>query len=136
MELLYVEKKRKIDMEMFWDYVIVFLVGGLICLIGQILIITTKITAARILVVFLLIGTVLQAIGIYEPISEFAKAGINVPIVGFGASVAKGAIAAVKSKGVLGIFSGGLEATAAGIAAAVFFAFIFALIFRARTKKD
>ena len=123
-------------MEMFLTYLTVFAVGGLVCLIGQILIITTKITSSRILVIFLLAGTLLQAVGIYEPISEFAKAGINVAIVGFGASVAKGAIAAVKSKGVLGIFSGGLEATAAGIAAAVVFAFLFALIFKPHTKKD
>ncbi|MGI5841714.1 MAG: SpoVA/SpoVAEb family sporulation membrane protein [Christensenellales bacterium] len=123
-------------METLIKYLIVFLVGGFICLIGQILIIKTKITAARILLLFLLSGVVFQTIGIYEPISEFAKAGINVPIVGFGASIAKGAINAVKSKGLIGILSGGLTATAAGISAAVFFAFIFAIIFRSRTKKD
>lgn len=120
---------------MLIDYLWVFLVGGFVCMIGQILVIKTKITTARILVIFELLGVLLQAIGIFEPISAFAKAGINVPIIGFGASLAKGAIGAVKSKGVLGVFSGGLEATAAGIAAAVLFAFIFSLIFRARTKK-
>ena len=120
---------------MLIDYLWVFLVGGFVCMIGQILVIKTKITTARILVIFELLGVFLQAIGIFEPISAFAKAGINVPIIGFGASLAKGAIGAVKSKGVLGVFSGGLEATAAGIAAAVLFAFIFSLIFRARTKK-
>lgn len=116
-------------------YLWVFLIGGAICMIGQILIIKTNITSARILVLFEMIGVLLQAIGVYDYISEFARAGVNVPIIGFGASLAKGAIGAVKAKGVLGIFTGGLEATAAGIAAAVFFAFIFALIFKSKTKK-
>lgn len=123
-------------MDMFLTYLYVFLIGGFVCFIGQILIIKTKITSSRILVTFLVLGVFLQAIGVYEPISEFAKAGINVPIIGFGASLAKGVIGAVKSKGFLGIFSGGLEATAAGVAAAVGFAFLFALIFRPHTKKD
>lgn len=123
-------------MEMFLNYLWVFLIGGFICMIGQILVIKTKITTARILVIFELLGVLLATIGIYEPISSFAKAGINVPIVGFGASLARGAIEAVKAKGILGIFTGGLEATAGGIAAAVLFAFIFALIFRAKTKKS
>ena len=116
-------------------YLWVFLVGGLICMIGQILIIKTNITSARILVTFVLAGVFLEAIGVFDYISAFARAGINVPIVGFGASLAKGAIGAVKAKGLIGAFTGGLEATAGGIAAAVLFAFIFALIFKARTKK-
>ena len=116
-------------------YLWVFLIGGVICAIGQLLIITTKITSSRILVLFELVGLVLAAIGIYEPISAFAKAGINVPIVGFGASLATGAINAVKSSGFLGIFTGGLMATAGGIAAAVGFAFLFGLIFSSHTKK-
>jgi len=122
-------------MEIALNYLWVFLVGGFVCLLGQILVIKTKITTARILVTFELLGVLLQTVGIYEPISNFAKAGINVPIVGFGASLAKGAIGAVKANGVLGIFTGGLQATAGGIAAAVGFAFLFALIFKARTKK-
>lgn len=122
-------------MEIALNYLWVFLVGGFVCLLGQILVIKTKITTARILVTFELLGVLLQTIGIYEPISNFAKAGINVPIIGFGASLAKGAIGAVKANGVLGIFTGGLQATAGGIAAAVGFAFLFALIFKARTKK-
>lgn len=105
-------------------------------MIGQILIIRTNITSARILVTFELVGVFLQAIGIYDPISAFAKAGINVPIIGFGASLAKGAIGAVKAKGFIGAFTGGLEAVAGGLAAAVGFAFLFALIFRAKTKKN
>lgn len=115
-------------------YLWVFLIGGFICMLGQMLIIYTNITSARILVTFVLIGVILQAFNIFAPISEFAKAGINVPIIGFGASLAKGAMGAVKSKGLLGAFTGGLEATAAGIAAAIIFAFIFALIFKSKTK--
>ena len=122
-------------MDVFLDYLWVFLIGGAICMIGEILIITTNITSARILVTFELVGVFLQAIGVYDYISDFAKAGVNVPIVGFGASLAKGAIGAVKTHGFLGIFTGGLSATAGGIAAAVGFAFLFALIFKSRTKK-
>jgi len=112
----------------------VFLIGGFVCMLGEVLLIYTNITSARILVTFVLIGVALQAFGIFDPISQFAKAGINVPIVGFGASLAKGAISAVKSRGLIGAFTGGLEATAGGIAAAVLFAFIFALIFKSKTK--
>lgn len=104
-------------------------------MIGEILIITTNITSARILVSFELLGVFLQAIGVFDYISAFAKAGINVPIIGFGASLAKGVIGAVKTHGLLGIFTGGLTATAGGIAAAIFFAFLFALIFKSHTKK-
>ena len=112
----------------------VFLIGGFVCMLGEVLLIYTNITSARILVTFVLIGVALQAFGIFDPISQFAKAGINVPIVGFGASLAKGAISAVRSRGLIGAFTGGLEATAGGIAAAVLFAFIFALIFKSKTK--
>lgn len=115
-------------------YLWAFLIGGLVCAIGQLLIITTKITSSRILVTFVLIGVVLQAVGIFDPISDFAGAGINVPIIGFGASLAKGAIGAVKSSGILGVFTGGLTATAGGIAAAVGFAFLWGLIFKSHTK--
>lgn len=115
-------------------YLWVFLIGGFICMLGEMLLIYTNITSARILVTFVLIGVILQAFNIFAPISKFAKAGINVPIIGFGASLAKDAINAVQSKGLLGAFTGGLEATAGGIAAAVIFAFLFALIFRSRTK--
>ncbi len=115
-------------------YLWVFLIGGFICMLGQVLIIYTNITSARILVTFVLIGVVLQAFNIFDPIAQFAKAGINVPIIGFGASLAKGAMSAVESKGLLGAFTGGLEATAGGIAAAVLFAFLFSLIFKSKTK--
>lgn len=119
----------------WYVYLIVFGIGGLVCLFGQILIIKTKITTARILVLFELIGVVLEACQIFDPISEFCKAGINVPIIGFGASLARGAINAVKTRGILGVFTGGLEACAGGIAAAIGFGFIFGIIFRAKTKK-
>lgn len=119
----------------WYEYLIVFGVGGLICMLGQILIITTKITTARILVLFEMIGVFLAGIGVYEPLSEFAKAGINVPIVGFGASLARGAINAVKTQGILGIFTGGLASVAGGLAAAIGFGFLFGSIFKAKTKK-
>lgn len=102
-------------MEMFLTYLKVFAVGGLICMLGQILIIKTKITSSRILVLFVCIGAVLEAVGLYEPIANFAKAGATVPITGFGRSLAKGAIQGVKEMGFLGAFAGGLTATAAGI---------------------
>ena len=119
----------------WYEYLIVFAFGGFICMIGQILIITTKITTARILVLFEMIGVFLAAIGIYEPLSAIFKAGINVPIIGFGASLAKGAINAVKAQGILGVFTGGLGAVAGGIAAAIGFGFLFGMVFKAKTKK-
>ena len=122
-------------MDIFILYLKVFLVGGFICMIGQLLIIKTNLTSARILVLFVCLGAVLEALGLYEPIVNFASAGATVPITGFGRSLAKGAIDAVKEKGVLGIFTGGLTATSGGIAASVIFAYIFALIFNSKTKK-
>ena len=103
-------------------------------MIGQILVITTNMTTSRILVTFVMVGVILQAFKLFQTISDFVNAGINVPIIGFGASLARGAMEAVEEGGVLGIFTGGLKATAGGIAAAVFFAFIFALIFKSKTK--
>lgn len=122
-------------MEYFLNYLYVFLIGGFVCMLGQILVIRTNMTTSRILVSFVLLGVILEATTAYDYIYSVAQAGVSVPIVGFGASLAKGAISAVRTKGILGIFTGGLEATAGGIAAAVIFAFIFSLIFRARTKK-
>ena len=118
-----------------WDYVISFLIGGFICFLAQILVIRTKITTARILVLFLIIGMVLELLNVYSPFKEFAKAGASVPIIGFGASLARGAIMAAKEQGILGIFTGGLTATAGGISIAIFASFIFALIFSSKTKK-
>ncbi len=116
-------------------YLKVFLVGGFICMLGQLLIIKTNLTSARILVLFVVIGAILEAFGLYEPIVNFAGAGATVPITGFGRSLAKGAIQAVKERGILGVFTGGLTATAGGIAAAVIFAYLFGLIFSSKTKK-
>ena len=122
-------------MEIFLLYLRVFVVGGFICMLGQLLIIKTNLTSARILVLFVILGGIIEAFGLYEPLINFASAGATVPITGFGRSLAKGVIDAIKEKSVLGIFTGGLTATAGGIAAAVIFAYIFALIFSSRTKK-
>jgi len=114
----------------------VFAVGGSICLVGQVLVITTKMTSARILVAFLLTGVLLEGIGVYQYVVDFAGAGATVPIIGFGQSLARGAIEGGNAEGILGVIKGGLEATSAGIAVAVAFAFLFSLIFRSRTKKS
>ncbi|MGN1223075.1 MAG: SpoVA/SpoVAEb family sporulation membrane protein [Christensenellales bacterium] len=121
---------------MLLTYLQVFLVGGFICFLGQILILKTKMTSARILVLFLLLGIFLEAIDVYDPIVEFGKAGATVPIVGFGRTLAKGVINHVTSSGIMGIFTGGLAATATGIGAAIFFSFVFALIFSSHTKRS
>lgn len=111
-----------------------FFVGGFICLIGQVLIDYTKLTPARILVSFVVSGVVLTAIGIYEPIVDFAGAGATVPLTGFGYSLAKGVEEGVLQSGLLGALYGGLTATAAGITASVFFGLLMALIFRPGDK--
>ncbi len=116
-------------------YLKVFLVGGFICMIGQILIITTKMTSARILVTFLLFGVFLEAIKVFEPLKEFAGSGVTVPIMGFGYSLAKGAIEGAETGGILGVLQGGLTATAAGITVAVVIAFLVSLFCSSKTKK-
>lgn len=120
---------------MLLTYLKVFLVGGFICMLGQILIIKTNMTSSRILVLFVCIGAVMEAFGLYDPIVNFASAGAKVPITGFGRSLAKGAIESIKEKGLLGVLTGGLTATAGGITGAVIFAYIFSLIFSSKTKK-
>ena len=115
-------------MEMLMEYLKVFLTGGIICSIGQILIDKTKLTPARILVIFVTLGAILTAFGIYGPILEFGKAGATVPISGFGYSLANGVKEAVDEMGFLGIFIGGVKATSAGIAAAVVFGFFASLV--------
>lgn len=117
------------------DYLVSFLVGGFICALAQILVVRTSITTSRILVLFLVIGIILETVGVYPYFREFAKAGASVPIIGFGSTLAKGAIEGAKALGFLGVLTGGLKAAAGGIAAAIFFAFIFALIFSSRTKR-
>ena len=116
------------------DYAKAFLVGGLLCLIGQLLIDKTKLTPARILVSYVIIGVVLGALGIYEPIAEFGGAGATVPLTGFGYNLAKGVKEAVSQQGFLGIFTGGLKACSAGIAVAIFAGLLAALIFRPKDK--
>ena len=116
------------------DYIKAFLVGGAFCLIGQILIDKTKLTPARILVSFVVIGVFLGAVGIYKPIVDFAGAGATVPLTGFGYNLAKGVKEAVDEKGFLGIFIGGIRSAAGGIAAAVFFGALVGLIFKPRNK--
>lgn len=116
------------------DYLKAFLVGGTFCLIGQILIDKTKLTPARILVSFVVIGVLLSAVGIYEPIVEFAGAGASVPLTGFGHNLARGVREAVQKDGFLGIFTGALKACAGGITAAIVAGLLASLIFKARDK--
>ena len=116
------------------DFLKAFLVGGSICLIGQILIDKTKLTPARILVSFVVIGVVLGAIGLYEPLIEFAGAGASVPLTGFGNLIAKGVRKAIDKDGFLGIFTGGLTAAAGGITAAIVAGLIASFIFKPKDK--
>lgn len=122
-------------METVIMYLKVFLVGGALCLIGQILIDRTGLTPARILTLYVVSGLVLGALGLYEPLAEFAGAGATVPLTGFGNALAKGVRKAVEEKGIIGAFTGPLCASAAGIGAAVFFGLITAALFRAKDKK-
>lgn len=113
-----------------------FVVGGLICVIGQILIDKTKLTPARILVLFVTTGTILGGLGIYKYLVDFAGAGATVPLTGFGYNLAKGAIEGVKESGIVGVFTGGVKASAGGIAAAVFFGYLASLISKPKMKKQ
>ncbi|MDY5677363.1 MAG: stage V sporulation protein AE [Eubacteriales bacterium] len=122
-------------METFLMFVKAFAVGGGICLIGQVIIDFTHLTNGRILVIFLLLGAILQAFGLYQPLIEWAGAGASVPISGFGCALVKGAVEAAKTEGIVGAFTGGLKACATGITTAVFFGYLVALIFKPRTKQ-
>lgn len=117
-------------MEILINCLKAFLVGGTFCLIGQLLIDYTKLTPARILVSFVVAGVILSAVGLYKPLVEFAGAGATVPLTGFGHSLAEGVRKAVNENGFIGIFMGGLTATSAGIAAAIVFGYLMALIFK------
>lgn len=121
-------------MDIVLMYVKAFFVGGLICVIGQVLILKTQLTSARILVGYVTAGVILGALGIYKPIIDFAGAGATVPLTGFGYSLAHGAIEAVKSEGILGAFTGGVMSAAGGISAAVFFGYLAAIIFKPKMK--
>lgn len=116
------------------EYLYAFLVGGLLCAIGQVLIDYTKLTPARILVAYVVAGVILGGIGLYEPLVKFAGAGATVPLTGFGYLLSKGVKEAVAEKGLLGAMTGGFTAAAAGITAAVVFGFIIALIFKPKDK--
>ena len=116
------------------DYIKAFIIGGILCAIGQILIDKTKLTPARILVSYVVIGVILGGIGIYKPLVDFAGAGATVPLTGFGFSLAKGVKEAINEIGFLGIFTGGLKATAGGIAAAIVAGLLASLLFKAKDK--
>ena len=117
------------------DYLNAFLCGGILCAIGQSLIDKTKLTPARILTGYVVAGVLLSALGLYQPLVDWGGAGATVPLTGFGHSLAKGVAKAVAEKGWLGVFTGGLTATAGGITAAVVFAVIMALIFKPGDKR-
>lgn len=116
------------------EYINAFWVGGLICVIGQILIDKTKLTPARILVLFVVLGVALSAIGVYEPLVEFAGAGASVPLSGFGHAMATGVKEAIDKNGPLGILTGGLIASSAGVEAAILFGYLGSLIARTKEK--
>ena len=116
------------------EYLKAFVVGGLICVVGQILIDRTRLTPAKILVTFVTVGVILQLLGLYEPLVNYAGAGATVPLTGFGYNLCKGAQKAVSEKGFIGIFTGGFTAGAAGLCAAVVFGFLAALIFKPKAK--
>ncbi len=115
-------------------YLFVFITGGIICAIGQVLIDKTKITPARILSLFVTLGVILTFLGIYEPIVNFGKSGATVPISGFGYSLFKGTVKAIEEKGFIGIFTGGITATSGGIAAAIVFGFLASLFAKPSLK--
>ena len=118
------------------DYLKAFLVGGAICMLGQLLIDKTRLTPARILVCYVVLGVILGGAGVYDKLVDFAGAGATVPLTGFGNTLAKGVREAVKEQGILGALTGGLKASAAGIAAAVFFGFLAALLCNPKDKSS
>ena len=113
-----------------------FVVGGAICIIAQILIDKTKLTSARILVLYVTVGTILGGLGIYKLLVDFAGAGATVPLTGFGYNLSKGVISEIKSTGFIGVFTGGLKASSGGIAAAIFFGYIASLVAKPKIKKQ
>ena len=121
-------------MEIIWLYIKAFLVGGAFCMLGQIIIDRSKLTPARILTSYVVAGVILGALGVYQPLADWAGAGATVPLTGFGNLLAKGVKQAVEEDGVLGILSGGFRAASAGLGAAVFFGLIVSLIGKPRDK--
>ena len=124
------------DEVMFTDFINAFWVGGLICVIGQLLIDYTKLTPARIMVIYVCSGVLLGALGLYQPIVDFAGSGATVPLSGFGNLLAKGVREAIDKDGFLGIFTGGMSSAAAGITAALVFGLIAALLFKPKDKNQ
>ncbi len=116
------------------DYLKAFVIGGLICVIGQILIDKTKLTPARILVAYVVAGVFLELFGLYEPLVDFAGAGATVPLTGFGYNLAKGVMRAVSDKGLLGVLEGGFSACSVGLGAAVVFGLISSILFKPKSK--
>ena len=121
-------------MTLFFSLIKAFAVGGLLCVAGQLLLLRTNLTSARILVVYVVAGVTLTALGLYKPLVDFAGAGATVPLTGFGYSLAMGAIEAVHEQGLVGAFTGGIVNTAGGIAAAIVFGLLNALLFKPRPK--
>ena len=119
---------------MLLTYITVFIVGGIICLIAQIMMDYFKMQTPYVMVTYVSLGAVLTFLGLYEPIVKFGEAGATVPIIGFGYSLAKGVIKGIESDGFLGIFTGGITATAGGVAAAIFFGYIISVIFNPKAK--
>lgn len=122
-------------MELFWEYVKAFLVGGAICVAGQLLIDFTKLTPARILVTFVVLGVVLGALGVYQPLVDWAGGGASIPLTGWGNTIAKSTLEAVREEGIYGALIGGLKGSAGGVAAAIFFGFVIAVIFKPKAKE-
>lgn len=116
------------------DYIYAFIIGGLFCIVGQILIDKTKLTPARILVSYVVIGVILGGCGLYEPLIDFAGAGATVPLTGFGYTLSKGVREAIAESGFIGVLTGGLKATAGGITAAIIVGLLVSLLFRAKDK--
>ena len=119
---------------MLLTYIKVFIVGGIICLIAQFMMDYFKMQSGYVMVTYVSLGAVLTFLGLYEPIVKFGEAGATVPIIGFGYSLAKGVIKGIESDGFLGIFTGGITATAGGVAAAIFFGYIISVIFNPKAK--
>ena len=122
-------------MDMIWPYLKAFLVGGLLCLVGQLLIDKTKLTPARILTSYVVAGVVLGALGLYQPLVDFAGAGASVPLTGFGYLISEGVKDAVDAEGAVGILKGGVSAAAGGITAALFFGAMASLVFKSKPKR-
>lgn len=122
-------------MSWIWDYVWAFVIGGAFCVVAQLLIDLTKLTPARILVIYVITGVILGAIGLYKPLVDFAGAGATTPLTGFGYLISKGVREAVDEQGLLGALTGGLKAAAGGTAAALVFGYVATLCFSSKPKK-